>query len=78
MRDWVKGTAEGTFVSMGVASDGSYGIPEGIVYSFPVTTVRGTYTIVQGLEIDPFSRKMLDSTAHELLAEKELALHVNQ
>jgi len=79
MRDWIKGTAEGTFVSMGVYSDGSYGIPEGLVYSFPVTTSNGTYSIVKGLEIDSFSRGKLDATKAELEAEKETAftfLHV--
>jgi len=73
MRDWVKGTGEGRFVSMGVVSDGSYGIPEGLMYSFPVTTCRGSYTIVQGLDIDPFSRAKMDASADELLKEKEEA-----
>jgi len=74
MRDWVKGTAEGRFVSMGVMSDGSYGIPEGLIYSFPVTCCRGVYTIVQGLELDPFSRCKMDATAEELKQEREQAL----
>jgi len=73
MRDWIKGTPEGTFVSMGVYSDGSYGIPEGLIYSFPVTTFKGTWSIVKDLQIDPFSRIKLDATAAELLAEKETA-----
>jgi len=74
MRDWVLGTSEGTYVSMGVPSDGSYGIKEGVVYSFPVTTSKGTYKIVQGLNIDEFSRRQMDETAKELFEEREEAL----
>jgi len=74
MRDWVKGTPEGCFVSMGVLSDGSYGVPEGLLYSFPVTTCRGTWVIVKGLEIDPFSKAKMDATTAELQVEKEQAL----
>jgi len=80
MRDWMKGTPEGTFVSMGVYSDGThYGVPEGLIYSFPVTTAHGTWSIVKGLEVGPFSRSKLDATTEELVAEKETAfsfLHV--
>jgi len=75
MRDWVSGTPEGEWVSMGVASDGSYGIKEGIIYSYPVTLKNGDYTIVQGLNIDDFSRSKMDETAAELFEEREEALH---
>jgi malate dehydrogenase len=71
MHDWVNGTADGDWVSMGVASDGSYDIPEGVVYSYPVTCSDGDYSIVQGLEIDEFSRQMLDATNAELREERE-------
>jgi len=70
MRDWINGTPEGEYVSMAVRSDGSYGIEEGLIYSFPVTIKDGRYSIVQGLEVDEFSRKKLDLTAAELLDEK--------
>ncbi len=77
-RDWVNGTAEGDWTSMSVFSDGSYGVPEGLVYSFPVTTKDGSWEIVQGLEVNDFSRRMMDATAAELdderKAVKELGL----
>ncbi|KAJ6793036.1 malate dehydrogenase [Iris pallida] len=73
IRDWVLGTPEGTFVSMGVYSDGSYNVPAGLIYSFPVTCRDGQWTIVQGLSVDEFSRKKLDATAAELTEEKALA-----
>ncbi len=69
MRDWVLGTAEGDWVSMGIASDGSYGIEKGMMYSFPVTCAGGKYSIVQGLPVDEFSRKRMDATAAELKEE---------
>lgn len=71
IRDWVYGTAEGEWVSMGVPSDGSYGVPEGVIFGFPATCSGGSWSIVQGLEIDEFSRKRIDATARELLAERE-------
>ncbi|CEO99125.1 malate dehydrogenase [Plasmodiophora brassicae] len=75
IRDWVKGTAPGQIVSMAVYSDGKhYNIPKDIVYSFPVTCKNGTWTIVDGLKIDEFSRKKMDLSAAELLEEKQLAL----
>jgi len=80
MRDWVSGTSEGKWVSMGVISDGSYDIKEGLLYSFPVTTAEGKYTIVKNLDISPFSREKMDQTAAELLDEKEQAfefLHIS-
>lgn len=70
MRDWTYGTAEGDWVSMAIPSDGSYGIAEGIIYSFPVTIKNGQYSIVQGLKISDFSRQRMDATAAELLEEK--------
>ncbi|XP_038907087.1 malate dehydrogenase, cytoplasmic [Benincasa hispida] len=73
IRDWVLGTPEGTWVSMGVYSDGSYNVPAGLIYSFPVTCRNGEWSIVQGLSVDEFSRKKLDLTAEELTEEKALA-----
>ena len=70
VRDWVLGTAEGTWVSMAVASDGSYGIEEGVVFSDPVTCSGGEYSIVQGLELDAFSRDRMASTDQELREER--------
>ena len=70
-RDWLRGTPEGDWVSMAVASDGSYGVPEGLVYSYPVTTRDGSWEIVQGLEIDDFSRGRMDATAAELVEERD-------
>jgi malate dehydrogenase (NAD) (EC 1.1.1.37) len=71
IRDWVKGTPDGTWVSMAVPSDGSYGIPEGVIYGYPVTCKNGQYQIVQGLEINEFSRQRLDATHKELLEERD-------
>ncbi len=70
-RDWLTGSAEDDWVSMAVASDGSYGIPEGLIYSYPVTTSNGDWAIVQGLEIDEFSRGRMDATAAELVEERD-------
>ena len=67
---WVHGTATGDWVSMAVPSDGSYGIPEGVIYAYPVTTRSGDYQIVQGLSIDEFSRKRMDASLAELHAER--------
>ncbi|KAK0175017.1 hypothetical protein PV327_008802 [Microctonus hyperodae] len=66
MRDWFNGTKDGQWVSMGVVSDGSYGIPKDIVFSFPVTIKNKKFSIVQGLEISDFSRSKLNITAEEL------------
>ncbi|WP_320672895.1 malate dehydrogenase [Patulibacter defluvii] len=68
---WVNGTAEGDWTSMGIPSDGSYGVPEGIISSFPVTTKDGKYEIVQGLEIDDFSRERIDASVAELVEERD-------
>ncbi|XP_024358601.1 malate dehydrogenase, cytoplasmic [Physcomitrium patens] len=73
IRDWVLGTPKGSWVSMGVYSDGSYNVPPGIIYSYPVTCANGDWTIVQGLSIDEKSRAKLDATADELVEEKALA-----
>lgn len=69
-RDWLLGTPEGDWVSMAVASDGSYGVPEGLIYSYPVTTSDGNWEIVQGLEVNDFSRRKMDATATELSEER--------
>lgn len=71
MRDWALGTPEGEWVSMGIPSDGSYGVPEGLIYGFPVTVKDGVYEIVQGLEVSDFSRTKMDATAAELEEERE-------
>jgi malate dehydrogenase len=71
MHDWVKGTPDGDWVSMSVPSDGSYGVPEGLISSFPMTCADGEWSIVQGLEIDDFSRQRIDATAAELAGERD-------
>lgn len=71
MRDWALGTAKGDWVSMAVPSDGSYGIEPGVIYGYPVTCSGGTYQIVQGLEINEFSRARMDKTEAELREERE-------
>jgi malate dehydrogenase len=68
MHDWALGSA---WTSMGIPSDGSYGIPEGLIYSFPVTCKDGVYSIIQGLEINEFSRSKMDATAAELEDERK-------
>jgi len=68
---WVHGTAPGDWVSMGIPSDGSYGIKEGVIYSYPVTIKDGEYQIVQGLSVDEFSRKRMDATDAELREERD-------
>ena len=71
IRSWVLGTPEGDWVSMAVPSDGSYGVPEGLISSFPCTCVNGEYKIVQGLEIDAFSRARIDASVAELAEERD-------
>ena len=71
IRDWTLGTPAGDWVSMGVPSDGSYGIPEGVIYGFPVTCSGGKYEIVQGLAVNEFSRARMDATHKELLEERD-------
>ena len=68
---WMHGTDDGDWVSMAIPSDGSYGIAEGLIYSFPCTCKDGEYSIVQGLEIDEFSRERMDATATELSEERD-------
>ena len=75
-RDWLLGSAEGDWVSMAVVSDGSYGVPEGIVSSFPIVTKDGDWEIVQGLEIDDFSRAKIDATTGELVDERSAVIEL--
>jgi malate dehydrogenase len=70
-RDWLRGTKDGDWVSMAVPSDGSYDVPEGLMSSFPVTTKDGSIEIVQGLEVNDFSRRLIDASAAELADERE-------
>ncbi|WP_421864883.1 malate dehydrogenase [Motiliproteus sp.] len=76
MRDWALGTQEGDWVSMAIPSDGSYGVAEGIIYSFPVTCKDGKYEIVQGLEISDFSREKMKATEQELMEERDGVKHL--
>jgi malate dehydrogenase len=76
MRDWVLGTPEGDWVTMGIPSDGSYGIPEGVVYGYPVTCKNGEYAIVQGLKVNEFSRSRMDATLKELQEERAVVQHL--
>jgi malate dehydrogenase len=69
--DWVNGTPEGDWTSAAIPSDGSYGVTEGIISSFPVTSENGSWKIVQGLEIDEFSRSRIDATVAELREERD-------
>ena len=71
MRSWALGTPEGDWVSMAVPSDGSYGVPEGLVSGFPCTCSGGDYQIVQGLELDEFSQARLDASVAELVGERD-------
>jgi malate dehydrogenase len=71
IRDWFRGSPQGDSLSMGIPSDGSYGIPEGVIYSYPVICRGGQYEIVQGLDIDAFSRARMDATHKELLEERD-------
>jgi len=71
IHDWVLGTPEGDWVSMAIPSNGSYGIPEGVIYSYPVTCKQGEYSIVQGLSINDFSREKMQATHRELLEERD-------
>ena len=76
IRDWHLGTPEGNWASMAVPSDGSYGVPEGILYGFPCTCSGGKWSIVQGLEINDFSREKMDATASELQEEAAAVAHL--
>lgn len=76
VRDWVKGTPAGDWVSAGLPSDGSYGIPEGVMFGYPVTARNGHFEIVQGLVHDEAARKRLEATHKELLEEREAVAHL--
>ena len=71
VRTWALGTAKGDWTSMGIVSDGSYGVAEGIISSFPVTTKKGSYEIVQGLDLDDFSAGRIDKSVNELVEERD-------
>jgi malate dehydrogenase len=76
MRSWALGTAEGDWVSMGIYSDGSYGIEKGLIYSYPCTCMGGKYEIVQGLSVDEFSRGRMSATEKELAEERDAVKHL--
>lgn len=76
MRTWAMGTAEGDWVSMGIYSDGSYGIQEGLIYSFPCTCKNGKWSIVQGLDINSFSEEKMRATETELAEERDAVQHL--
>lgn len=76
MRTWILGSDEGDWVSMGIYSDGSYGITEGLIYSYPVTCQNGEWSIVQGLDVNEFSRAKMDATAQELTEERDAVQHL--
>jgi malate dehydrogenase len=76
VRDWVQGTPSGEWVTMGVPSDGSYGIAEGVIYGYPVTCAGGRYKIVPGLPISDFSRSRMQATHQELLEERAAVAHL--
>ena len=76
MHDWALGTPEGDWVSMGVYSDGSYGITEGLIYSFPCVCKNGDWEIVQGLEINDFSRSKMTATEQESTEERDAVQHL--
>ena len=69
--DWVNGTPAGDWTSAAIPSDGSYGVPEGIISSFPVTSENGAWKIVQGLDVNEFSRGRIDASAQELTEERD-------
>ena len=71
VRDWVMGTSDGDWVSMGIPSDGSYGVEEGVIFGYPVTCSGGSYEIVQGLDLNEFSQSRVDVTVNELKDERE-------
>jgi malate dehydrogenase len=75
MRDWALGTS-GKWVTMGIASDGQYGIPKDVMFGFPVTTAGGEYKVVEGLAIDAFSQERINLTLKELLEEQDGVKHL--
>ena len=76
VRDWVMGTPEGDWVTMGIPAEGSYGIAEGVLYGYPVTCQGGQYQIVKGIEISDFSRTRMDTTLKELHEERDGIKHL--
>jgi malate dehydrogenase len=76
MRDWVNGSRDGDWVSMGIPSDGSYAIPEGVIYGYPVTCKNGSYQIVQGIDLSDFSRSRMQATLKELHEERDSIKHL--
>src|SRR5689334_6890688 len=76
IRDWVNGTPQGDWVSMGLPSDGSYGIPEGVIYGYPATCSNGRYQIVQGLEVSDWSKQRMQATLKELQEERDSIKHL--
>lgn len=76
IRNWALGTAEDEIVTMGIPSDGSYGIPEGVIFGYPCTCKNGEYAIVQGFEINDFGRKYITATYNELCEERESIKHL--
>ena len=76
VRDWMHGSRDGDWLTMGIPSDGSYGIPEGVIYGYPVTCRGGSYQIVKGVEVSEFSRKRMDATLKELHEERDGVKHL--
>jgi malate dehydrogenase len=76
VRDWVHGTPAGDWVSMGIPSDGTYGIPEGVIYGYPVICKNGSYEIVKGIDISDFSRGRMEATLKELQEERDAVKHL--
>jgi malate dehydrogenase len=76
VRDWISGSRDGDWITMGVPSDGSYGIAEGVIYGYPVTCRGGSYQVVKGLEVSEFSRKRMDATLKELHEERDGVRHL--
>jgi malate dehydrogenase len=76
VHDWVLGSRDGDWVSMGIPSDGSYGIPEGVLYGYPVTCKGGRYEIVKGIDVSDFGRKRMDATLKELHEERDGVKHL--
>ncbi|HET7366081.1 MAG TPA: malate dehydrogenase [Burkholderiales bacterium] len=76
VRDWISGSRDGDWLTMGVPSDGSYGIPEGVIYGYPATCRDGSYQVVKGIEISEFSRKRMDATLKELHEERDSVRHL--
>jgi malate dehydrogenase len=76
VRDWIRGTPAGDWVSMGMPSDGSYGIPEGVIYGYPATCKNGQYKIVKGVDVSDFSRSRMQATLKELHEERDSIRHL--